>query len=296
MGYFQSVIEYLYFFHGLFLILLATVCFFLRKERYSTPAWVWLGLFGLTHWFYTWLDILALQLSDWQAFSVLRTAIMGLSFIFLLEFGRRTLRNSGAKTPALLIYAPLLLLVYLGWIYSFAAAIAALLFAFLSVSVRHTLKRHGAKTPVLLIYTPLLLAAPFGLVYDVNALNTSVRCILGFTAGLLSAWAIYKVSCKSATSLHQPLLFMGIGLFVYALSAGSVTPASQLVPAHWLNYDSFSRLFGFPAELLRALAAASITLSTYFCMQRLSRAKTVPSTSGVNTKKWRRTRQAAGIL
>ncbi|HBA60509.1 MAG TPA: hypothetical protein DCZ92_06775 [Elusimicrobia bacterium] len=288
--------EYIYFFHGISLLLLAAVCFFLRKKRYAAPAWAWLGAFGLMHWFYTWLEILAFQFPDWQAFSALRTAIMTLSFIFLLEFGRRTLRNSGAKTPALLIYTPLLLLIYLGWTYSFATAVVALLFAVLSESCRRLLKRHGAKTPALLIYTPLLLAAPFGLVYDLNALNTSIRYILGFTAGLLAAWALYRGLYKTEAPLHQPLIVMSIGLFLYALTAGCVTPASQIAPARWLNYDSFSRIFGFPVELLRALAATAITLCAYVYMQRLSRAKAVTNKSAANKRRCRVTRRTAGAL
>jgi len=128
MTYFQSRIDYIYFFYGLSFFLLATVCFYLRKEKDETTAWSWLGFFGLAHGLTEWMDLVALTFQGNFFSSVSRTAVMALSYLFLLEFGRRTLKKSGAKVPGAWIGA-LLLPALAGWHYGHNGLNAAVRYA-----------------------------------------------------------------------------------------------------------------------------------------------------------------------
>ncbi len=158
--------DYIFFFYGLSFILLSAVCIFLRNESDERPAWLWLGLFGLTHGLNEWLDMLALTFSDGLLFTAFRTAFMALSFLFLLEFGRRTLRSSGAKAPGIWIYAPLLALASAGQHYGFNGVNASARYAlgltggFLSSLAMY---RAASEKPARL-RTPLLaISAGFGI-------------------------------------------------------------------------------------------------------------------------------------
>ena len=62
---------------------------------------------------------------------------------------------------------------------------------------------------------------------------------------------------------RRPLLLVSAALGVYALAAGVVVPESVLIPARWLNYGSFSDLFGFPVQLLRGSLAAAMGLGAW---------------------------------
>ena len=61
-----------------------------------------------------WLEILAIDLQDTPAFSAVRFAAMALSFVFLCEFGRKTLGKLQRKGPGRWIYVPLLALAASG--------------------------------------------------------------------------------------------------------------------------------------------------------------------------------------
>jgi len=129
MSYFQPEMDYIFFFYGLSFLVLAAVCFFLRKDEREMPAWSWLGLFGLAHGGNEWLDMLAFTFSDSSAFSAIRTAVMVVSFLCLFEFGRVSLGKTRGKTPGGWIYAPLLLLASLGGCYGFTGLNASARYA-----------------------------------------------------------------------------------------------------------------------------------------------------------------------
>ena len=87
--FFQLQLDYILFFDGLALLLLAVVCALMRRQQ-TQPSipWIWLGLFGLTQGIDKWLDLLAVSLGDGTIFSAIRLGVMILSFGFLFEFGR----------------------------------------------------------------------------------------------------------------------------------------------------------------------------------------------------------------
>jgi hypothetical protein len=116
-AYFAQHLDYIFFFYGLAFILLAAVCFTIKKEDKSPLLWNWLGYFGLAHGLNEWLDLLAFSFYDNTAFILARSVVMGASFYFLAAFGRRSKLPLTGKALSPWIYLPLTILGLLGWFY-----------------------------------------------------------------------------------------------------------------------------------------------------------------------------------
>ena len=119
--YFQHDLDYVYFAYGLAFVLVAAICAVIPRESTRGIPWTWLGGFGLAHGVTEWLEIIALDLQDTPAFGSVRFAVTALSFVFLCEFGRRTLGNLQCRGPGRWIYLPLLALAASGALGGFAS-------------------------------------------------------------------------------------------------------------------------------------------------------------------------------
>jgi len=111
--FFIHQLDYVFFLYGLAFLLLAAMAVPLAAAEESDFPWKYLGLFGLLHGLNEWLDMLALNLGDTPAFSLLRLGLMAASFVFLMEFGRAGMVSLGNITCGRWIYVPLSLLVAL---------------------------------------------------------------------------------------------------------------------------------------------------------------------------------------
>lgn len=110
----DSQLDFIFFFYGLAFILLGCTCFAIAREAGRGEPWNVLGLFAFVHGAGEWLDLSALDIGDTPLFAVMRTALLAISFIFLMEFARLKairfgLKELGRWLPWL--YLPLLLLV-----------------------------------------------------------------------------------------------------------------------------------------------------------------------------------------
>jgi diguanylate cyclase (GGDEF)-like protein/hemerythrin-like metal-binding protein len=91
-------LDYIYFFYGLVLFLLGSVCLSMsRGGSLPTPWWL-LGAFALAHGAAEWLHLLALAGGDSATFRLVRDLIITASFLLLLEFARRTHRVVRGRT------------------------------------------------------------------------------------------------------------------------------------------------------------------------------------------------------
>ncbi|MHB8158795.1 MAG: hypothetical protein ACYDEQ_15650, partial [Desulfocucumaceae bacterium] len=88
VGSWESQIDYIIFLSGLALIILAVVCFLLKKSGNSILPWIYLMLFGTVHGVYQWLDMTAYSIGDGWQFGAFRNIFMIASYLFLIEFGR----------------------------------------------------------------------------------------------------------------------------------------------------------------------------------------------------------------
>ncbi len=105
--------DYVFFVYGLAFVLLGVVCIATRFRKVTSLPLMWLGLFGVAHGVNEWLDMLVISQGDGSFFSSLRLIIMGISFVFLLEFGRNSSSAASGKTVGVWIYLPLLVAVWL---------------------------------------------------------------------------------------------------------------------------------------------------------------------------------------
>lgn len=106
-------LDFIFFFYGLAFILLGTTCRAIATDKSHAEAWAVLGGFALIHGVGEWLDLTALIIGDGLAFAVMRTVLMTISFVFLLDFARLEGSRLGLNLPGRWIYAPLLMLVAL---------------------------------------------------------------------------------------------------------------------------------------------------------------------------------------
>ncbi len=103
----QRELDYIFACYGLAFALLAAVSSALARKPGQRLAWRWLLLFGLTHALHEWLEMLALGREESQLFALVRVAVMALSFLFLLEFGRSGVRALTGRGPGGWVHLPL---------------------------------------------------------------------------------------------------------------------------------------------------------------------------------------------
>jgi diguanylate cyclase (GGDEF)-like protein len=110
-AFLASQLDFIFFFYGFAFILLGAVCFAIARARQAPGAAIFLGMFGFIHGIREWLDLLALIATDSPEFMIARTAVMTISFLFLMEFARSKAIAFGLKAPGPWLYVPLTLLV-----------------------------------------------------------------------------------------------------------------------------------------------------------------------------------------
>ena len=111
--FFTQQMDYIYFFYGLGFALLAATTLGLARTDKAVP-WKWFLLFSLVHGTNEWFDMLALSLGDSPMFGGVRLAVLAVSFVFLVEFGRTGVAAAGGRVPGRWIFIPLLILAAAG--------------------------------------------------------------------------------------------------------------------------------------------------------------------------------------
>jgi len=117
--FFETQLDFIFFFYGLAFILMAQACFTMRHRDKQPLPWVWLGLFGAVHGLHEWLELLANSFGDTGYLSAVRTCLMVASFTFLAEFGRSGTRVARGKGVGSWVFFPILGLAasggFAGW-------------------------------------------------------------------------------------------------------------------------------------------------------------------------------------
>jgi len=87
--FFQSQMDYIYFFYGLSFIFLGIVCFLMKRQFKTGPTWALLGIFGILHGLNEWAELIAIIFSNiGKWFTILQFILLASSFFFLFEFAR----------------------------------------------------------------------------------------------------------------------------------------------------------------------------------------------------------------
>jgi diguanylate cyclase (GGDEF)-like protein len=111
--FFSNQLDFIFFFYGLAFILLGATCWAIARSKGQGAAWAALGGFAFIHGLGEWLDLTALIVGDGAAFAVVRTMLMAVSFVLLLDFARLEAIRLGLSLPGRWIYVPLMMLVAL---------------------------------------------------------------------------------------------------------------------------------------------------------------------------------------
>ena len=114
-NFFTNQLDFILFFYGLAFLLLGAVAAAASRATQNAMPWPMLAAFGYIHGVCEWLELLALILGDSPLFALVRTALMTVSFVALMEFGRLDALHHGIKMPGRWIYSGLVALVVLGW-------------------------------------------------------------------------------------------------------------------------------------------------------------------------------------
>src|SRR3989339_1899699 len=87
--FFQSQMDYIYFFYGLSFIFLGIVCFLMKRQFKTGPTWALLGIFGILHGLNEWAELIAIIFSNiGKWFTILQFILLASSFFFFFLFLR----------------------------------------------------------------------------------------------------------------------------------------------------------------------------------------------------------------
>ncbi len=203
-----------------------------------------LATFGILHALTEWSDMLlfiesgTLSPSGLDSLRLVRTLLMGLSTVTLIQFGCSLLtraedseassQSSFLSPRSWLRFAP----AALGLIW---VAILALLVATGYPMGSRQWLTHADIWARFLLYLPGSLLAALGLIREARLLE--------------------KVDFRQ---IARDARFAGGTFLLNALVAGLVVPPGQELFSSFLNYDSFQAQFGIPVQMLRALSAVAI--------------------------------------
>ncbi|MGC8780663.1 MAG: ATP-binding protein, partial [Anaerolineae bacterium] len=237
-AFFTRHIVYVYFLYGLAFFSLGLVLWLeggrtseFRFARALRP----LALFAFVHGAHEWFEmfqIFAAHATGHTAGLIEETArvsILVVSFGFLLVFGTRLLPRAEEFPRAS------------------SAQVALMLGAWAAAVGYIYVRRHPA-------LEDLILAA------DVLA-----RYILGITGAALATWALLRerrdFHLRGMSAYGRGLLWAALAFFVYGVIGQLFVRPSMVAPSHVINTALFVRLFGFPVQLLRGIAAVAITVA-----------------------------------
>jgi signal transduction histidine kinase len=195
----------------------------------------WLAAFGFAHGLHEWGDLFipiqAGYLSP-AAISMLRflhLILLTLSFAFLFEFGAALLHPLGK----------------LRWLHRASAGLLGIWFlaAFLLLPVLH-----------------------FTGDAWLNLSSALARYMIGFTGGMLAAYALRQHTLQRIAPLHVPhivtvLQFAGIMLAFYAIFGGLIPPPIPYFPGNVINSATFEAVVGIPVILFRSLFGLGLAIS-----------------------------------
>lgn len=225
-------LDFIFFVYGLSFFAMGLLLFVQprHKSSFALADELWLlGWFGVVHGANEFLDMWALiRQTRVPGLDLAKFFTLAISFIFLLEFGRRSLRALLAEHPARNTKASLLL--------------------------------GRGLTPALAL---LALALPALSLDFMRVAPAATRLLLGFPGALLAGLAFFghfklKKDSLARLKARNYFLIAGIAFMFYSFLAGLILPQGDFFPASLLNTETFLAAVGLPVQLFRALCAVTI--------------------------------------
>ncbi|MCX5811352.1 MAG: response regulator [Proteobacteria bacterium] len=216
----KGQMDYIFFFYGLALLILAATCLSLYKRERSDLPWMFLGLFGLIQGLNEWLELLSISLWDTPGITVLRLFLLILSFIFLIEFGRAGSIALTGKGPGRWIYLPLLCLVLLGGFSGING---------LDTSARYALGLTGGSWTAFVFYRESLIKKAGGKIMVIAALAMVLYAV---ASGII----VPQIDFFPASFINNETFFKASGFPVQLLRGGL---AIIIAVAIWIYLNTF---------------------------------------------------------
>ena len=110
--------------YGLSFFALAAVSFSMPRSGGAGLFWKWLGFFGVIHGLHEWLCMLVPALGDSFLFSIFRGLFLLVSFVYLMEFGRRSVIWVNSYRAGVWIYLPAFIFIPMGFQYGLSGMVA----------------------------------------------------------------------------------------------------------------------------------------------------------------------------
>jgi signal transduction histidine kinase len=240
----------IYFFYGLAFIILSAVVFLMpRRENCFglEKSIIFMGWFGFLHGLNEWVELL---ISAGRPFNtdimvLIGSALLPLSFIFLIVFGCVTISNTTK---------------FLRWLNA-AWIVFPLLWIGLSITVGDSL--------ISAILARYLLCVP-GAVSTCLAIYMSLR-----------GRDVQKMPKPVVAGAWLSATFF----LLYGIFSGLVTPKASFFPASALNYSGFLEIFHLPVQLFRMVCALIISCGLILLMGVSSAQRPGQSVKGTIKKK-----------
>ncbi|GBF33606.1 adenylate/guanylate cyclase [Desulfocucumis palustris] len=109
-----SQTDYILLLHSLSFIILAAACCAVKEPDGKPSQWFYLALFGVFHGVHQWPAMIKHLLGETLSFSVTSSSLLLISFLFLMEFGRRGTAAMPGGGPGKWVYIPAAALALLG--------------------------------------------------------------------------------------------------------------------------------------------------------------------------------------
>ncbi len=87
-NFFNTQLDYIYFFYGLGFLFLCLICFNIEKEKLHKFPWLLLGAFGLFHGLTEWTEMFLIIYGTHPVLEILNVSLLAISFLTLFEFSR----------------------------------------------------------------------------------------------------------------------------------------------------------------------------------------------------------------
>jgi len=225
----EGQLDYIYFFYGFSLFLLAVICFSIDKEKKSKFPWFLLGLFALANGIAEWLNIPPIISEKSDSMPIFNLLALIISYLCLFEFARSAFYQVKKKIINKWIYLilfPFLILLVLGYkfllkegfiITCYFLGFPSLYFSSRIIYEFSKREKKGkcwlvALSITMSLYAVSVLIVPRASFFPANFLNlesfynafgVSIELIQGFL-GLCAAMSIWFYSSVSADIRYKP--------------------------------------------------------------------------------------------